>query len=300
VEPLSIDEAFLDLGGTDRLHKAPPAVMLARLVKRIESEVGVTASIGLSYNKFLAKVASDLDKPRGFAVIGRAEATEFLAAQPVGLIWGVGKALQEKLAKDGITHIRQLQQTDERTLLARYGSIGGRLFRFARGEDGRRVSPDAPTKSVSAETTFDTDIGDAAALKARLWPLCEKVSARLKAADLSGRTVVLKLKTRSFRTLTRNRQLSEPTQLAEVLYRSAAPLLEAECSGLEYRLIGVGVAELMPGSAADPDNLLDPDAGKRARVERALDSVRKRLGDSAIQKGRSLESAARRRRDTDR
>lgn len=297
VEPLSIDEAFLDMTGTDRLHKAPPATILARLVKRIETEVGVTASIGLAYNKFLAKVASDLDKPRGFAVIGQAEAREFLARQPVGLIWGVGRAMQAKLAKDGISHIGQLQKMEERDLMARYGSIGSRLYRFSRGEDSRRISADSPTKSVSAETTFDGDIGDAATLKARLWPLCEKVSARLKAGDLSGRTVVLKLKTKSFRTLTRNRQLPEPTQLAEVLYRTAGPLLEAECNGAEYRLIGVGVADLMPGSMADPDDLLDPDAGKRAKVERALDSVRARLGDSAIQKGRSLESAGRRGRE---
>ncbi len=297
VEPLSIDEAFLDLTGTHRLHKAPAAAVLARLVKRIEEEVGVTASIGLSYNKFLAKVASDLDKPRGFAVIGRAEAVDFLAEQPVGLIWGVGKSLQAKLAKDGITHIRQLQTMEERDLLARYGSIGGRLYRFSRGEDSRRITADGAAKSVSAETTFDTDIGDLETLKARLWPLCEKVSARLKKAEIAGRTVVLKLKTKDFRTLTRNRQLGEPTQLAEVLYRTATPLLAAECTGPLYRLIGVGVSDLMPGAAADPDDLLDPDAGKRARVERVLDDVRAKLGDAAIQKGRSLESAARRRRD---
>ena len=294
VEPISIDEAFLDLAGTDRLHEAPPAVSLARLVRRIETEVGVTASVGLSYNKFLAKVASDLDKPRGFAVIGQAEAYAFLGAQPVSLIWGVGKALQRKLARDGITGIGQLQEMEERDLIARYGSIGGRLYRFSRGQDSRTISASRPAKNVSAETTFNEDLRDREALRTRLWPLCEKVARRMKRAELAGRTVTLKLKTTEFRILTRNHQLAAPTQLAEVIYQTAAPLLDREADGTAFRLIGVGLSELSDGEFADPIDLLDEDSGRVAKVERAIDDVRARMGEDSIAKGRSITS----RRDT--
>ncbi len=189
VEPLSIDEAFLDLTGTDQLHHGSPARSLARLALEVEQRIGVTVSIGLSYNKFLAKIASDLDKPRGFAVIGQGEVLEFLGSRPVSLIWGVGKALQARLAADGISTIADLRGADEMALVARYGSIGRRLYRFARGEDDRRVDPNGEIKSISAETTFDEDIGRAEQLAAELWPLCEKVSSRLKRNALAGNSV---------------------------------------------------------------------------------------------------------------
>ena len=289
VEPLSIDEAFLDLSGTEALHGEVPALTLARLTRRIEDELDLTASIGLSYNKFLAKVASDLDKPRGFAVIGRAEAEDFLADKPVGLIWGVGKALRKSLARDGITKIRDLRPYEEVELVARYGAMGRRLWRFARGQDSRRVDPEAPTKSISSETTFETDIASAEVLAARLWPLCESVARRLKRSDLSGRTVTLKLKTREFRILTRSRKISDPTQLADVLYRTALPLLQREADGRAFRLIGIGAHDLQPAELADPPDLLDPGRIQRAEVERAMDQVRAKLGDDrAIQKGRVL------------
>ena len=287
VEPISIDEAFLDLSGTQRLHGAPPAVVLAGLVRRIEREAGVTASVGLSYNKFLAKVASDLDKPRGFSVIGRAEATNFLAGQPVGIVWGVGKAMRGKLARDGIRTVGQLQSLEEKELLARYGSLGSRLYRFSRGEDGRQVHRGGAAKSVSSETTFNEDLSKAAALEARLWPLCEAVSRRMKAADLAGRTLTLKLKSATFRTRTRRRQMGAPTHLAEDMYRAARPLLAGECDGTAFRLIGIGLSDLSPAASAAPD-LLDPDARKRAAAEHAIDAVRDKLGRDAIAKGRSL------------
>ena len=287
VEPISIDEAFLDLSGTRRLHGAPPAVVLAGLVRRIEREAGVTASVGLSYNKFLAKVASDLDKPRGFSVIGRAEATNFLAGQPVGIVWGVGKAMRGKLARDGIRTVGQLQSLEEKELLARYGSLGSRLYRFSRGEDGRQVHRGGAAKSVSSETTFNEDLSKAAALEARLWPLCEAVSRRMKAADLAGRTLTLKLKSATFRTRTRRRQMGAPTHLAEDMYRAARPLLAGECDGTAFRLIGIGLSDLSPAASAAPD-LLDPDARKRAAAEHAIDAVRDKLGRDAIAKGRSL------------
>ena len=286
VEPLSVDEAFLDLSGTESLHGGSAARTLARLVKRIEDEVGITASVGLSYNKFLAKVASDLDKPRGFAVIGRAEAQAFLEERPVSLMWGVGKVLKRRLADDGITNIGQLGSIDEAELVKRYGAIGTRLARFARGEDARRVDPSSPAKSVSSETTFDADIAEADALKAALWPLCEEVAERLRAAGLGAGAVTLKLKTKHFRLLTRSRTLDSPTQLAEVLYRTGAALLECEAQGTPFRLIGIGAGALVPAADADPPDLVDSDKERWARVEKAVDAVRARFGKPAIAKGR--------------
>ncbi|HBC07992.1 MAG TPA: DNA polymerase IV [Rhodospirillaceae bacterium] len=290
VEPISIDEAFLDLSGTQVLHKGPSAATLVRLVKRIEDEVGVTASIGLSYNKFLAKVASDLDKPRGFAAIGRADAADFLKDRPVGLIWGVGASLRGRLEKDGVARIGDLLRFDERDLMVRYGAMGSRLYNFARGQDDRQVTPGGDAKSVSAETTFEDDIGDLDALKSVLWRLSEKVSARLKRKGLTGGTVVLKLKTDKFRQLTRSRRLDRPTQLAEAIYRAALPLLEKEADGTRFRLIGTGVQMIEPLGAGRPEtgDLL-AEAGDRPRkVEEAMDRVRGKFGADAIKKGRSL------------
>lgn len=289
VEPLSIDEAFLDLSGTETLHHGSPATLLARLARRIEDELGLTASIGLSYNKFLAKVASDLDKPRGFAVIGQAEARDFLKDKPVGIIWGVGKALRGALARDGIHQIGDLLRYEELELIARYGAMGRRLYRFARGEDKRRVDPEAPTKSISAETTFESDIGDPEVLLTEVWPLCETVARRTKKSGLAGRTVTLKLKTASFQTLTRSRRLQDPTRLAEAIYRSVKPLIEKEADGRRFRLIGAGLSDLVDGELADPPSLFDPDHAKRVQVEGLIDTVRARLGPDAIRKGRGLK-----------
>lgn len=296
VEPLSIDEAFLDLSGTERLHARTPAETCAHLAGLIEREVGVTVSIGLSYNKFLAKVASDLDKPRGFAVLGRADAPGFLAEQPVGLIWGVGKALQERLHRDGIRQIGQLLPLEERDLVLRYGGMGRRLWHFARGIDHRRVDPETAIKSVSSETTFDRDYGAYQDLSPRLWRLCESVAARLKAKGLAGGTVVLKLKTAAFKGLTRSETLSAPTQLADTLFRTADALLKGELArhppdqSVAYRLIGVGCQDLAPASLADPPDLADPDLPRRKRVEATIDAVRAKLGDTAITKGRGLRA----------
>jgi DNA polymerase-4 len=290
VEPLSLDEAFLDLSGTEVLHRQPPAMTLATIIRRIEQEIGVTASVGLSYNKFLAKVCSDLDKPRGFAVLGRAEAVDFLARQPVGVIWGAGKALQARLAADGIRTCAQLQQRDEVDLMKRYGVIGRRLYRFARGEDDRRVSPDRGMKSVSAETTFEHDIADPEALRRVLWRLSEKVSRRLKASGLAGGTVVLKLKTADFRLRTRNHKLGQPTQLADVLYRHGTALLNREADGTRFRLLGIGVAGIEGADGAEAGaDLADPAQARRAVAERAMDALRDRFGRDAIGKGRGLK-----------
>ncbi len=291
IEPISIDEAFLDLTGTEGVHDASPAVTLSRLARRIEQEVGITVSIGLSYNKFLAKVASDLDKPRGFAVIGRAEAKAFLAPKPVSLIWGVGAALKAKLAQRGIATIGDLQTFDEPTLIRLYGAIGRRLAQFAHGEDARTVEPVRPTKSISAETTFAGDLSALADLERELWPLAETVSRRLKRGALAATVVTLKLKTARFALSTRRMTLPDPTQLADLLWRTARHLLAREVDGTPYRLIGVGGEGLVPAAAADPADLFDRPGGTPAQVEQAVDALRERLGPDAIGKGRGLSIA---------
>ena len=282
VEPLSIDEAFLDLRGTAALHGAPPAVTMARLAARIEREVGITVSVGLSHNKYLAKVASDMNKPRGFTPIGADEAAAVLASRPVSVIWGVGESMGGRLARDGITHVHQLQAMAEEDLVRRYGSMGVRLARLSRGEDTRPVRSARERKSVSAETTFSTDIADEAELIPILRRQSERVSASLKEKGIAGRTLVLKLKTADFRQRTRNRVLPAPTQLADRIYAAALPLLRRELDGTRFRLSGVGVADLSPADLADPDDLIDPSLGKRAAAERAMDRVRERFGSAAV------------------
>jgi DNA polymerase IV len=288
VEPLSIDEAFLDLSGTERLHGHKPARLLIDLIRRIEREVGVTASVGLSYNKFLAKVASDLDKPRGFAVVGRAEALPFLARLPVSIIWGVGPKLTQTLAYDGYATVADLRAASRDRLVARYGEIGLRLYHLARGEDDRAVKTNRPAKSISAETTFDDDLAGFAELRGRLWPLCEKVSERLKAAGLAGRTATLKLKTADFRTVTRSHRLPRPTQLADVLFRHGQSGLESVIAQGPFRLIGIGATDITGAGEADGPDLADPDALRREQVERAIDRVREKIGRDAIRRGRGL------------
>jgi DNA polymerase-4 len=286
VEAVSIDEAFLDLSGTETVHGGAPARTLALLAERIERDIGITVSIGLSYNKFLAKVASDLDKPRGFAVIGRGDAVEFLRAKPVGLIWGVGPALAQRLARDGIIRIGQLQEIKESELAGRYGTIGHRLSRFARGEDERRVVVDAPTKSISAETTFARDLSGQDAIARELWPLCETVAQRLRNAGLSAAGVALKLKTADFKLRTRARRLVDPTQLAETLYRTALILLEREIDGAAFRLVGVGAEALANSRLADPPDLFEGTIRRATRVENAMEEIRAKMGRGAIARGR--------------
>jgi DNA polymerase-4 len=288
VEPLSIDEAFLDLSGTSRLHHASPAISLAHLANRIEREIGITDSIGLSCNKYLAKVASDLDKPRGFSLISRKEAPGFLASRPVALIWGVGKALQASLASSGITTIGQLQLMEEKQLIHRYGAIGSRLFHLSRGEDDRRVSVEDDAKSIGAETTFDRDIHRVNELERILWNLAGKVSDRAKRAGLAGSTVVLKLKTSRFNLRTRNRMLSDPTQLAGRIFEAARGLLSKEADGTRFRLIGVSLSDLMTGGRDAELSDLDVSLGRKARAERAMDLIRDKYGRAAIDKGLGL------------
>jgi DNA polymerase IV len=286
VEPLSIDEAFLDLTGTDRLHRMTPAKVLARFAREVENTLGITVSIGLSGNKFLAKIASDLDKPRGFAVLGVGEAPAFLATKPVSFIFGVGKASAARYARDGFSRIADLQRTSEADLARRYGEEGRRLARLARGIDHRKVSADRETKSVSSETTFERDIADFRALERILWSQTEEVSARLKAKALAGATVTLKLKTADFAIRTRARSFATPTQLAGRIFAAARDLLRREADGTKYRLLGVGLSALITADQADPADLVD---GRAAEAEHAVDRVRARFGDDAVVRGLAFE-----------
>jgi len=291
VEPLSLDEAFLDLAGTQRIHGHSPAKTMAALAKRVEQDVAITISIGLSYNKFLAKLASELDKPRGFAVIGEAEARTFLRDKPVGFIRGAGKALQAKLAKDGITRIGQLQDADPKDLARRYGNTGLWLARLANADDTREVHSDGEMKTISSETTFFDDLSKFEDLESVLWRQAERVSARAKSHALAGRTVVLKHKTANFKLKTRSASLEAPTQLADRIFRVARDALKREADGTSYRLLGVGISNLAPAHQADPRDLIDRGADKRAAAERAMDKLRDKFGTGTVAKGRGVKLA---------
>ena len=289
VEPLSLDEAFLDLTGTERLHAGSPALSLARLQSRIEAELGLTVSVGLSHNKFLAKIASEQDKPRGFHPIGRAETDTFLARQPVSVIWGVGAAAVRALEADGLRTIADLRARDRKALIRRFGSLGDRLWRLSRGLDDRPVAPDRGIKSISHETTFSDDIADPAALAWHLWSLSEQVSARAKARALGGLTVTLKLKQSNHTVLTRRRTLDAPTQMADRIFRAGEEMLRRDMCAGPFRLIGIGLSGLVPATAADLEtDLLDPSGGRRLAAERAADRIRARYGDTSIVFGRAI------------
>ncbi|WP_424941610.1 DNA polymerase IV [Aliiroseovarius sp. S253] len=289
IEPLSLDEAFLDMTGTAQLHGVPPAVMLARLVNRMEDELGLTGSIGLSHNKFLAKVASDLDKPRGFSVIGKAETMDFLRDKPVGLIWGVGGVSQAQLDKAGVHTFEDLLRWDKEDLVARFGGMGERLWHLARGQDKRRVSANAPIKSISNETTFFEDTSNPDLLDGHLWRLAENVSDRAKARDMAGQVVTLKLKRADFRALSRQSNLGDMTQSADRIYRTARALLDTVLDKGPFRLIGVGLNHIGPAIQTDvTQDLLDPNAEQRRQAEKATDKIRARFGKDAIKKGRGL------------
>ncbi len=289
VEPLSLDEAFLDMTGTERLHGHPPAVMLAKLVKRMQDELGLTGSIGLSHNKFLAKVASDLDKPRGFSVIGQAETMAFLRDKPVRMIWGVGAAAQATLDKAGIRTFTDLLRWDRDALITRFGSMGERLYHLSRGEDFRRITAHAPVKSISNETTFFEDTADPDLLDGHLWRLSEKVADRAKATDKAGRVITLKLKQANFRLITKRTGLPDTTQSADRIYRTARALFDTVSGRGPFRLIGVGISEISAADGADmAGDLLDPQAAQRRAAEKATDAIRARFGDGAILKGRSI------------
>jgi DNA polymerase IV len=287
VEPLSIDEAALDMSGTEALHRAPPAMMLSRLARRVEAEIGVTISIGLGPNRLLAKLAAERGKPRGFSVLG-SEAPALLAPELVGLLPGVGAVAVARLSAMGITRIGQLQALDDTTARRRLGEDGPSLVRRARGEDARRVEPQRETKSVSAETTFNTDLSNPAELERILWRMAERVAARLRAGEWAAGGVVLKLKTAKHVIRTRTQRLAAPTALADVLFATGRALLAPEADGTAFRLIGLGAQPLRSIAEADPTDLADPDSGRRVARQQALDHLRDRFGPAIIGRGRGF------------
>jgi DNA polymerase-4 len=289
VQPLSLDEAWLDLSGSERLHGGPPALTLARVQAEIEREQGLTVSIGLSANKFLAKIASDLDKPRGFSVIGSEEAQAFLAPRPVGILPGVGPAFVRALEKAGMRTVGDLAAASPRELADRWGVHGLRLHELAHGRDSRAVDPDQERKSISAETTFEEDLVRREALEDRLWPLCEKVALQARRSGLAGRVATLKLRTTDFRILTRRRTLPAPTQTARTLFAVGRELLAGEAHGAAYRLIGIGVSDLVEADDA-PEDLFAADETRARKGERAVDALRERFGRTAVVSARMLKA----------
>jgi DNA polymerase-4 len=290
VVPLSIDEAVLDLAGTEALHGAPPAVVLARFARRVEQEVGITVSIGLAANRLMGKIAAGRNKPRGFAVIGADEARSFLANEPVRLLPGIGPALARRLGTLGITRLGQLQMLTDRDAMQRLGEDGPALVRRARGEDARSVHPGHETKSVSAETTFATDLTSIPDLERHLWRLAEKLARRLKGQDLAAAGVVLKLKTTSFASRTRAARLAAPTVLPDRLFGAARELLAREATGTAFRLIGIGANPLAPRDQADHGDLADTETPRMAAAQAAIDSLRDRFGENSVIKGRALRA----------
>ena len=284
IQNLSLDEAWMDLSGTERLHGAPPAVTLARLQARIEAETGLTVSIGLAPNKFLAKVASDLDKPRGFSVIG-SEAQAFLAPKPVGILPGVGPAMVNSLERAGLRTVGDLARADVKQLAERFGSHGLRLSALAHGRDTRAVNPGEERKGISAETTFFEDLSALADLEDVLAELCEKVARHARADGHAGRVVTLKLRTPDFRIVTRRRTIAVPTQTAKTLFAVGRDLLAKEPTGRSYRLIGIGIADLVEAGAME-DDFFGGDERRALAGEKTLDAIRARFGADAVTSGR--------------
>tara|TARA_B100001989_G_scaffold13481_1_gene8410 strand:+ start:287 stop:1564 length:1278 start_codon:yes stop_codon:yes gene_type:complete len=288
VEPLSLDEAFLDLSGTTRLHKKIPAVLLAELSKKIIEEVGISVSIGLSYNKFLAKICSDIDKPRGFSIINKEEAPNYLQDKPVELLWGVGKTLKHKLNNDGIKTIGQIKEMKLNEVISKYGAIGSHIFKLSNAEDNRVIKPFRKVKSISHETTFDKDTNDEVFLKKILWDLCEKVSNRSKNKGLGGNTINIKIKTKDFKLISRSITIDEPTQIAEIIFQAAKLLLLREINTNKFRLLGVGLSNLKEAEICDLYDLINIDSNRDKKIEFAMDSIRNRFGINLIKKGRSI------------
>jgi DNA polymerase-4 len=289
IQNLSLDEAWMDLSGTERLHGAPPAISLAKLQARVEAEVGVTVSIGLAINKFLAKVASDLDKPRGFSVIG-SEAQAFLAPRPVGILPGVGPAMVASLEKAGYRTVGDLARADVKQLADQWGSHGLRLSALAHGRDHRAVNPREERKGISAETTFNEDLSALSDLEDVLAGLAEKVARHARADGVAGWVVTLKLRTTDFRIHTRRRTIPAPTQTAKTLFTVGRELLAKEATGRPYRLIGIGIADLVEADSVGADFFMDE---RRALAgEKTVDALRARFGAGAVTSGRMFRAKA--------
>jgi DNA polymerase IV len=279
VEPVSVDEAFLDLTGTASLFgPAPDAVR--RIKQRIRAETGLTASAGLAANKFIAKIASDLRKPDGMVVVEPGREAEFLAPLPIERLWGVGKATAKSLAALGIATIGQLQRLSRATLVSRLGEHGADLHELAFGRDDRAVTPWTAPKSMGAETTFDRDTDDRTRLETTLRGQAERVARELRAGGVAASRITLKLRFTDFRTITRS-HTGDPTQDGLEVYRRVMTLFVREPLVQRVRLIGLSASTLGP-PASGQLGLLDPNAVRRERLARAVDGISERFGTGAI------------------
>lgn len=287
VQTLSLDEAWIDLSGTERLNGGPASFQLMRLQKWIEEEVGITVSIGLAPNRFLAKIASELDKPRGFSVIGKAEAKDLLAPRPVTILPGVGKVFGATLRSDGFATVGDLANADVKDLIRKYGESGLRLYELSHARDSRPVNPEHDRRGMSAETTFMEDLSSKEALEAELWPLCEKLAAKARRDGLSSRVIVLKLRRTDFKILTRRITLPDPVQTARALFNAGRELLKPEL-GIPYRLIGIGMADVVDAQDA-PSGLFQTTETRDLKTETAIDALRAKFGSGAVIAGRALK-----------
>ena len=285
VQTLSLDEAWIGLAGTERLNGGSPAFQLIRLQQQIEADTGLTVSIGLAPNRFLAKVASELDKPRGFSVLG-SEAPAVLAPRPVGILPGVGPVFRKTLQSDGFATVGDLAAADVRDLVRRYGETGLRLHDLAHGRDARAVNPGHERKGMSAETTFDRDLTTAGDLEAELWPLCEKLASKARRDGVASRVLVLKLRRTDFKVVTRRISLPEPVQTARALFAAGRTLMAPEL-GRPYRLIGIGMGEII--DAPDSHALFETAETRTLRTETAIDVLRAKFGAKAVIAGRALK-----------
>jgi nucleotidyltransferase/DNA polymerase involved in DNA repair len=286
VQPVSVDEAFMDVTGSTQ--KFGDALTIAKRIKaEIHAQTGLTASVGVAPNKFLAKLASDLNKPDGLTVITEANKVEMLAPLPVSKIWGVGKVAEKRLHDLGLHTIGDLQRVPLDELRRRFGNMAAHLHALAMGEDDREVVTDEESKYISSEHTFDVDTADLDQIKKCLLEQCEEVGSRLRQEKVAARTVQLKLRYADFTTLTRRQTLLQPTQDGMMLYQVAGQLLIAEgIEGKRIRLIGVGGSNLVqPEIQSDLFNRTDE---KRTRLAKAVDELRGKLGPGAIKRGSSL------------
>jgi DNA polymerase-4 len=287
VQTLSLDEAWIDLSGTERLNGGPAALQLILLQQRIEAETGLTVSIGLAPNRFLAKIASELDKPRGFSVIGTANAQALLANKSVRILPGVGPVFGKTLVSDGYAAVGDLAAADVRDLVKRYGETGLRLHDLSHARDARSVNPEHDRRGMSAENTFNTDLTTSEDLESELWALCEKVASKARRDGVASRVIVLKLRRSDFKIITRRKTLPEPVQTARALFAVGRELLKPEL-GRPYRLIGIGMADIQDAEDA-PDSLFASAETKTLKTETIIDALRARFGAGAVVAGRALK-----------
>lgn len=292
VEQVSIDEAYVDLTGTERLF-GPPRDAARAMKERIAASTSLTCSVGVAPTKMLAKIASDMRKPDGLTIVIPAEVEGFLAKLPIGKVPGIGRKSGEELAKLGIRHVGEIARFAPDRLEERFGKYGEWLAEVARGGPDAAVEPFTAPKSVSAEDTLPRNSADPAILRKYLLEQSDRVGRRLREEGFAGRTVTLKIKHGDFRQITRSVTLDEPTQLGETIYLEAARLLDVYTLRSGARLVGVGVSNLEPVDAPRQLGLFREASASRekwTRVERATDEIARRFGEDAVKRGRLLEN----------